>query len=75
MGVTLHEFVSGRRPFETAKLQAFRHENIATSDLSLAFLDSCRFLSDNCKDFIAGLLVLKVGVNGWMGRKSTVALS
>lgn len=25
LGVTLHEFVTGRRPFETSKLQAFRN--------------------------------------------------
>jgi serine/threonine protein kinase len=50
VGVTLHEFVTGRRPFETAKLQAFRHDaNVHTSDLSLAFLESCGYLSEACK--------------------------
>ena len=33
---------------------------IRTGHLSLAFIESCNYLSESCKDFIAGLLVPKV---------------
>lgn len=56
VGVTCHEFVSGRRPFETSKLQAFRYHSASRSSLDLSFLESCSHLSPECKDFIAGLL-------------------
>lgn len=30
--------------------------------LSLAFIESCNYLSESCKDFVAGLLVPKVAL-------------
>lgn len=62
VGVTLHEFISGRRPFEASKLQSYRRVNsISDMDqgdsLSLDFLSACSHISDSCKDFIAALLV------------------
>lgn len=39
LGVTLHEFVTGRRPFETSKLQAFRNgeANAGRSNYALVY--------------------------------------
>jgi serine/threonine protein kinase len=59
VGVTLHEFVTGRRPFQASTLQAFRRGETKPS-LTLEFLESLDYLSDDCKDFIASLLVVKV---------------
>ena len=70
-GITLHEFVTGRRPFEIQKLQAFRVTSCecASVDLSLDHLDSCNFLSDVCKDFIRKLLAPEVDLNNLIAMK------
>ncbi len=59
VGVTIHEFVCGRRPFEASRLQACRTAEVV-DPLALDFLESCYFLSSDCKDFIAKLLSNKV---------------
>ena len=75
-GVTLHEFVTGRRPFEVSRLQAFRSMGYTTlaefssansskdSDgedgYGLEYLNSCDFISRHCKNFIHSLLCMNV---------------
>ena len=39
LGVTLHEFVTGRRPFETSKLQAFRNGEMNAGNFSIFMND------------------------------------
>lgn len=67
-GVTLHEFLTGRRPFEVQKLQVFRsftHQsaeltNLESPLLPLDFLNDCNYLSETCKDFLHQVLHYKV---------------
>ena len=70
MGITLHEFLTGRRPFDASQLQAFRyiqsehHSNLSQfkDNLKLDYLDKCDFISYTCKDFIRRLLVVDVSI-------------
>eukprot|EP01034_Spumella_vulgaris_P024508 gene24508-30862_t len=56
-GITLHEFVTGRRPFEVHKLQAFRGLSVPDEPLEMDFMDTqCDHLSATCKDFLRALL-------------------
>lgn len=58
LGITLHEFLTGRRPFETARLQAFRNGPV-NDTLALTVIEKFQYLSQECKDFLAGLLDVK----------------
>jgi serine/threonine protein kinase len=56
-GITLHEFVTGRRPFEVHRLQAFRGLSTPDGPLDLDFLNTqCDHLSVTCKDFLCAML-------------------
>ena len=60
MGVCLHEFLTGRRPFEASRIQGFRFADHKEELFPDHLLSCSRFLSDNCIDFISKLLVVKV---------------
>eukprot|EP01041_Mallomonas_annulata_P005709 gene5709-11520_t len=60
VGVTLHELVTGRRPFDSAKIKACRGGlDKATPSLTLDYLKACSFLSAPCKNFIQSCLVVQ----------------
>jgi serine/threonine protein kinase len=54
-GVTLHELLTGRRPFEAHRLSAFRN-NLHSDTLDTAFLRSKSALSLECRDFTSRCL-------------------
>lgn len=54
LGITLHEMVCGRRPFESNRLQAFRFGN--DDPLRPVFVEKMNHVSESCKDFIVALL-------------------
>lgn len=63
LGVTLHELLTGRRPFEVHRIQSHKHDGHG-DDLFLDFLYSSppqtanvARLSTQCKDFVRALLV------------------
>jgi hypothetical protein len=55
MGVTLHEFATGRRPFDSNLLKACV-DGVSVSEFSLAWLHNCDYLSHECQSFISKLL-------------------
>jgi serine/threonine protein kinase len=64
-GITLHEFLTGRRPFEASKLQAFRYATANTlnnysDSLRLEYMEQCDFLTPTCKEFVRELLMVDV---------------
>jgi serine/threonine protein kinase len=64
VGVTLHEMVTGRRPFETSRLQQFSKITILTTEkLPLDYLfhhPDCAGISRSCKDLLSGFLDIRV---------------
>lgn len=70
LGVTLHEFATGRRPFESALLKSCREGVIAPSQFSLTCLHSCQYLSFQCQSFISKLLQVHVSNNEYCLRCS-----
>ena len=54
LGITLHELVCGRRPFDSNRLQAFRFSN--DDPLRPVFVEKTNFVSESCKDIIVALL-------------------
>ena len=60
-GVTLHEFLTGRRPFEAPRLQKY-YSNPTKDTLELEFIYRLH-LSKNCLDFITKLLQPQVRRN------------
>ena len=63
LGVTLHELLTGRRPFEVHRIQSHKHDGQG-DDLFLDFLysspppnASVARLTTPCRDFVRALLV------------------
>lgn len=70
VGVTLHEFVMGKRPFEQARLRSFR--DVSNHDsLSLEFPAASSWVGSSCKDFITSLVAAKP--ENRLGSKSGLA--
>lgn len=55
MGVTLHELLTGRRPFESYRLTSFRMPRYKDT-LDVNHLQSRPYLSDGAKDFVSNCL-------------------
>jgi serine/threonine protein kinase len=64
VGITLHEFVCGRRPFESSRLQRFRASD--QDALTTDFLNSRDDLSPVCKYFIQDLLHPQVQIRKYL---------
>lgn len=60
LGITLYEFLFGRRPFETSRLTAFRDNPHNHDNLNNPHLFKAQHVSDACKDFIACILHVHV---------------
>jgi len=54
LGITLHEMICGRRPFESNRLQSFRLN--LNDSLRPVFAETTNYVSESCKDFIVALL-------------------
>ena len=54
LGITLHEFVCGRRPFESNRLQSFRFSD--DDPLRPVYVERTNYVSESCQDFIVALL-------------------
>ena len=54
LGITLHEMICGRRPFESNRLQAFRLN--LNDSLRPVFVETTNYVSESCKAFIVALL-------------------
>ncbi len=55
LGITLHEFLTGRRPFEIQRLQSFKYP-AHRDELHLTFLEKITGISSSCKDLMRLLL-------------------
>ena len=60
LGVTLHELVTGRRPFESRILKGCAN-GVLPMMFNLQYLNECSYLSSQCKNFITRLLHVQVG--------------
>lgn len=60
LGITLYEFLIGKRPFETSRLTAFRDNPYNQDALELNSLNRINFISEQCKDFLSAILQVQV---------------
>ena len=58
LGITLHEMICGRRPFESNRLQSFRLNN--NDSLRPVFVETTNYVSESCRDFIVALFVYEL---------------